>query len=436
MADWRDAEGAADDWREAEGGAMGGTGSDSAPSKQLIRPKPVAPEDPEAKAAEEKRRMALAVSGMTGGQNIASLPEDKRDAFATKSTEKALGQGIALARGAPLVGSHLDELSAFLQSGGTSGPEYEKKVAAARSAVGQAETENPALSTVGSLAFSPAQPASAGGRIALGLLSGASEGAGSAQSMSEVPRNALAGGTQGVIMSLLGEGMRAGGGFLGDKKQGVLDKARAQSDKAIDKGWASARGAAGADVASGARILEVAERSANDPGVSEAVRKAAREFLDSPQGVALREQVAMSNLARGEDQLARIQSSRDAMVDYADKMTPEARAAAAQARIDDPTALKRRVRELLPKIALPAVGTAVGGAPGAAVGGLLGALMGRSATTVRNAMVDPYVSSRVLGAGESALKGAGAATQSLVPSATRELEPWSRFLKPEEEQQP
>ena len=201
MADWRSEAG---DWRaEAEGGATGGGGGDTTPSKPLIKRAPEAPRDPEAEKLERHRRMALAISGATGGQNIASLPPEEQDAFRTKSTEKALGQGIALARGVPLSGAHIDELSAFLQSGKMSGTDYDQKRNAARQAVNQSVEENPAAPAIGSLAFAPVLPPSAAGRIGLGTLSGASEGVGAAPNMSVAPKAGVIGGTEGLVMSLL-----------------------------------------------------------------------------------------------------------------------------------------------------------------------------------------------------------------------------------------
>lgn len=434
MADWREEASSAPDWRaEAEGGAEGGGGSDRMPSKPLIRPSSKAPTGPQAAEAEEKRRMALAVSGMTGGQNLASLPEEQRDAFNTKSAEKALGQGIAFARGVPLTGAHIDELSALFQTGSTSGGAYDKKRDEARRAVNQAVAENPALPHVGSMAFAPLQPESAVGRVALSTMAGASEGAGAAPTMKDAPDMALKGGGIGLGVGLFGEALNQGGQWFGDKKAGVLEKNQAVTDKMLDKAFGSARGAYGGNVANGANLLQSAERAVSDERLPQSLRDAAADWLNTDEAMALREQVVRSNLGRGEDALSRIRSSQDAMREAASQLTPGARAAAAQARLDDSSALTRRLRELGPKVVFPVVGGAVAGPVGAGAGGLLGAVAGRSATTVRNAITDPYVASRLLGAGEATLGGAGKLMSAASPDISRStLAPWSRFLEPEE----
>lgn len=429
MADWRDEAKAVDDWRKvAEGGASGGPGGNE-PVKPLERPDPI---DPNAEAdakAEEKRRMALAISGMTGGQNLASLSPEKRDGFNDKSAAGALGAGIALARGAPLVGSSLDEIAAFFQTGKGSGPEYTKKRNEARGAVDDAVSQNPHLPTIGSLAFAPMTPATAPARIALGTASGGMEGAGEAPEWADILPMAKKGALVGFGTSLAAEAPMAAGRYLGDKKAGVVQGATDNARKSAEKAFASARGAAGAEVAAGQRTLDVMEKAAADEALPAELRERAREFLAGPEAQALKEQVIRSNLGRGSDQLGRIQRTRDAMSEAGLGLTDDAVSAAAQKRLDDPTALNRRLRELGPKVILPAVGGAIAGPAGAGVGGLLGAVAGRSASTVRNAIADPYVSSRLLGAGEALSTGTGKLMSASTPRiAESALSRWSGLL--------
>lgn len=442
MADWKklpDVKQAS--WKDLpdvshQTGASGGPGGSEALAEPPPMPDGPSPDEMAAEEAESKRKMAGAVAGMTGGQNLASLPPEKQDAVNTKSTEGALGEGIALARGVPLTGAHIDELSALLQTWKAGGPEYESKLKDARGAVNDAVSRNPTLPAIGSLAFAPAAPSTALGRIGLGTAIGASEGLGAAPTMKEAPWATLSGAGTGLATSLAGEAMLGGGKYLGGKKDAVVQGARDKAQAAAEKGFASGRGSYGGDVASGSNLLQSAERAVDDIRLPVEARMKAVEWLDSPEALALREQVALANLGRGKDALNRMSSSKAAMEEARAAMSPEAVEAATQARIDDPSALLRRVREIGPKVVLPAIGGAMAGPGGAAAGGLLGAVTGRSATAVRNALADPYAATRILGAGQTALGGAGALTQAATPAissaAVDKLAPWSSLLNEEE----
>lgn len=431
--EWEDAPD--DQWVDVpEGGAEGGGGGDTAPSKQLIRPVPVSATDAAAEEAEKQRRWESTLSSLTHGQSRSGLSADQREELTAQGAGKALGQGIAFARGTPLVGAHLDELSALLQTGKLKGPAYDAKLKDARGAVNQSVKDNPSLPLLGSLAFAPGLPATAPGRVALSTASGVSEGVGTAPTMSQAVRPALVGGATGLGTGLLGELAIGGGNYLGGKKADVLAGARAATDKVADRGFASARGSYGGDVSNASNLIQSAERAVGDERLSATVRQRAAEWLDSSEALALREQVALSNLGRGEDALARMGRSKEAMGEAAKKLTPEARAAAADARVNDPTAFLRRTRELAPKVVLPAVGGAILGPLGAGAGGLASAVLGRSATTVKNALTDPYVATRLLGAGETALGAGGRAVSSSAPSTSRELlAPYLELLEKEKE---
>lgn len=431
MSDWRDQAKESADWRtQAEGGAEGGS---EGPSKPLLARGGSLPTDPD----EAKRRMSLAVSGMTGGQNIASLPADKQEEFRDKSSEKALGQVIAGARGVPLTGAHIDELSAALQSGKMSGADYESKRDEARKAVDKAVGDNPALPTVASLAFAPLQPTTGVERVALSTVAGGSEGMGAAQDLAHAGGPMLKGAGVGLAAGLGGEALNAAGGALGKQRDAVVAKNEALTSKNLEKAFGSARSKYGGEVSSGSNLIQSAERAVGDTRLPDELREAAAKWLDTPEALALRHQVVRSNLGRGEDALSRISSAQEGMHEAAAGLTPEARAAAAEARLNDSSALTRRLRELGPKVVLPAIGGALAGPAGAGAGGLLGAISGRSATTVRNAIADPYVASRLLGGGASLLGGAGKTAAATAPAAasmaTEPLSPWTRFLHPEEE---
>lgn len=409
-----------------EGGAEGGA-PDSAPSKTVGQvggrtATPIdIPDDPE----REKQKIRDNMAQLSHGQGI---PPNEQEPRELRTTAAALGEGIATARGTPLVGSHLDELSALLQTGSASGPAYQKKLGESRSAVTQAVKDNPMAPLFGSLAFAPALPSSAAGRIALGTASGVSEGVGSAPSMSEAVRPGLIGGAAGLGTSLVGEGLLAAGGVLRGKQSNV---GRAATQKAAEKAFASARSGLGGETSSAVRTFEVLREAAQNPELPAELREAAKARLAEPDMIDLSHQAVRSNISRSYDQSARLAKARDAMAEAGQALNPDALEAARQARADDPSALIRRVRELGPKLILPAVGSALGGAPGAAAGGLVGAVLGRSATTVKNAMTDPYVASRVLGLGGNALKGAGAITSSGAPATSRAIDDYAALLHEE-----
>jgi hypothetical protein len=414
---------------EPEGGASGDPGG-SEPVKPLAKAPLLQPEDP----ALAKEKAAQVMSSLAHGQG--APPEGLEDRT-NKLAGGALGEGIAMARGAPLVGAHIDELSALLQTHAANGPEYEKKRNEARTAVDKAVSDNPSLPTIGSLAFAPAIPGSALGRLGLSFAAGASEGAGAAENMSKVPRAAALGGGIGLGAGLAGEALLAGGRFLGGKQAAVAAKNKANTDKLIDEAFQSSAGSVGGNSAAGANLIRARETDALDMRLPEEVRADAAKWLDSPEALKLREQVARARMTQGPDKLRELEQSFDALDEARRAMSPESREAAAQARLNDPSALLRRVRELGPKIALPIVGATLGGPVGAGAGALGGAVMGRSATTVRNALADPFVASRVLGVGAGVLNAAGRSASAAAPAASRSaLEPYLKALQRRDEEAP
>src|SRR5689334_21509578 len=111
---------------EAEGGAEVGGGSDRAPSMRLARRVAELPEDPAEKSARERHEKQRLANELSHGQYLYDLGRrdpESAEAYANKQDEGALGELISVARGVPLSGPHIDELSALLQSGKTEGPE-------------------------------------------------------------------------------------------------------------------------------------------------------------------------------------------------------------------------------------------------------------------------------------------------------------------------
>lgn len=418
----------ADQLFEAEGGAEGGA---EGPSKPLLPRGGNVPEPADQKARREKYEHELGGAELSGGQSLSSMPEADRKAHEDYENASVGAKVVATARGLPIVGAHLDEVAGALQSGGVSGADYEKKRDAARSTVDASVRQNPRLPIAGS--FAPGSgPANAIGRILLGTAAGASEGIGEAPTMSQAPKMGLIGAGAGLGMSLVGEGLRSSGGYLGAKKQGVLDKTAADTERAAQKAFASARGGLGAETSSAMRTYEVLEKAASDPSLPEEVSRAAAARLEEPDMQALRAQVIQSHVGRSYDSAARIDSAKRSMAEAGQALQPDALAAATQRRIDDPSALMRRLRELGPKVLLPTLGGALAGPAGAGAGAISGAVLGRSGTTIRNALVDPYVATRLLGAGETALSGAGRVATASSPAAAREaLAPYLELLKDE-----
>lgn len=180
-------------------------------TSQTLQGGPTPQEDPIEKAAREKLKYEQLYNSMSNGQWLAHQPPDKQEEFLNKTNANALGQGISVARGVPFVGSHLDELSALLQTKSGSGWEYEKKRDEARRAVNDAVSKNPAGPLIGSLALSGYMPSSSLGRIGFNTLAGASEGIGSAPTMSKAPMNALKdAGTAALLSSALEGGYKVG----------------------------------------------------------------------------------------------------------------------------------------------------------------------------------------------------------------------------------
>lgn len=298
---------------------------------------------------------------------------------------------------------------------------------AERNRIEGAQKENlkrfPAAPVVGAvLAGGVGQAPTALGRVGLSGLQGAAYGFGSSKGdltkgeVGPVLKDAGKGLGFGVAGGVAGEGLNAGAGVLGDKLGKVIQSGDNAAALAAQKTFNSARGAFGGDVSAGSNQLKLLSDALLNPNADPALRRAAEGFLASPEGSTLLNQVLRSNIGRAEGQTARIAASQAAMGEAANGLAPEAVQAASAARRNDPSALLRRLREVLPKVVLPAAGAWLGGPEGAAAGALGAAVLGRSGTTVRNMMTDPYVASRVLGTGMEALGGSGGAMSRATPS--------------------
>lgn len=428
----------------AEGGAMGGGGSDVAPQGRLktqkVEPiKPISLDEAkkvgERAIAEDQYQQTLGKVAMSRGGYLDELRA--RDPAAAAKFEERRNTGNAAtflsgASGVPFVGPFLDEIFGVTKSGKLSGPEYDKARQEAIDTIKAANNYSPMAKTAGSLLMP--MPASALGRIATTGLAGAAEGAGGAPTMAEVPKATAVGGGIGLGAGLLGEGLRALGGAAGAKKAGVEEGVRQKAEGAAQDAYNSARGVLGAKTADANRALEVlAERAGSDSGDA-ALRDAITARMGGQDVQALKDQIARNYLERLDELFPGIEAAKAARAEAAKGLAPDAIQAATQSRLNDSSGLLRRAMEMGPKVVLPVVGGALAGPLGAGAGALGGAALGRSGTTLRNALTDPYVSTRLLGGLEAGLSGAGAAVERASPLVERNaLEPWSRFLGEEEQ---
>lgn len=198
---------------EAEGGASGGPGG-SEQVKPLIRRQPEPEEDPALKAANEQHERERMANEMSHGQWLSSVGKSdpaKAENYANRRDVGAAAEMLSVARGAPFVGSHLDEMAGAVQSGSLSGPEYEKKRDLARQTLDAAVSHAPVGPLVGSALLSPAMPKSAFGRIGLNTAAGASQGFGEARTLDQAPRKALNDAIVAAMLSSLAEAASKGG---------------------------------------------------------------------------------------------------------------------------------------------------------------------------------------------------------------------------------
>lgn len=209
----------------------------------------------------------------------------------------------------------------------------------------------------------------------------------------DIARDATIGG---LVMAPLG----AGAARLSSAKAKAAQDALEKTQKEADKAMRSARSALGGETSSGFRTIEQLERALNDPGVDPAARQAALDFLTSPEGQALKNQVLESASRRGGGQVARIQDAEQAFSDASAATDP---AAVQQATADylsqglKPEVLPRLSTVLtraIPLVVGPSVAAAFGGGPAAGVvggvaGGMAALAMGSPGRTFANMIRSP-----------------------------------------------
>ena len=284
-----------------------------------------------------------------------------------------------------------------------------------RREMAQAEKSHPVVTAVADLAGGLALPVPGVGEIkaaaqagkwglaaaragALGAGVGALSGLGRTEAdtaggmAKDVAKDALTGA---VVMAPLGAAAAKVSSGKVQAAQDALEKTRREAEKAMR----SARSALGGETSSAFRTLEQMERALNDPGVDAAARQKALDFLTSPEGQALKNQVLESASRRGTGQLTRIEDAEQAFSDAAKATDP----AAVQRATEDylaaglkPEVVPRAMRYLsriIPVAVSSTLGGAIGGTPGAvvgsAVGGVLAASMGAPGTALVNMLKSP-----------------------------------------------
>lgn len=234
---------------------------------------------------------------------------------------------------------------------------------------------------------------------ALGVGVGAVSGYGRTQApdltgqLKDVAQDAVTGG---LVMAPLG----AGAARLSSAKAKAAQDALEKTQKEAEKAMRSARSALGGETSSGFRTIEQLERALNDPGVDPAARQAALDFLTSPEGQALKNQVLESASRRGGGQVARIQDAEQAFADASAATDPAAVKATTEAYLAEglkPEVLPRATRYLsrvIPVAVTSALGGAIGDTAGAVVGGTIGGVLAASMGAPGTALVNMLKSPR------------------------------------------
>lgn len=231
------------------------------------------------------------------------------------------------------------------------------------------------------------------------------------QAAKDIAAEAVVGAAGGVAMG-------AGAARVAAAKTKAAADALELVRKKAEQAMRSARSALGGETSAGFRTLEQLERAVADSSVDPAVRQEALNFLTSPEGVALRNQVLESATRRGGGQVSRIEAAEQAFSEAAQKAAPSEVRAATSAYLAEglrPEVVPRVMRYLtrLAPIAIGSgVASTVGGTPGAIAGGILGGVvgvsMGAPGTAIANMLKSPRFRYAVGDKAASALESAAA----------------------------
>jgi hypothetical protein len=288
------------------------------------------------------------------------------------------------------------------------------------------------------LPFGKARAASLLGKLGLaagrGALAGAGYGLGSSDAdltqgdFKGAGVDTAIGGGSGVLGGLTGEVMSLGVGKVLKKAAGraqrgiqeaIADETEAQA-KAQAKAEASAQGAYRSSVQSASRDLEVLQREA-DAMPDGPLKRQIQQYLSSPEGLAVRAQVAGNKLGTAPERIAEMQQK---MAEFQDLIANRD----ANIARNTEEAMKDPVkRHVLPRVAtlghrflppaIASIGGLVGGSEGAVAGGTVGGVMsltqGHPGRIVKNLMEKPAVRHAFWGAVLKASGGAPAVANAI-----------------------
>lgn len=345
-----------------------------------------------ASAAEEPSALESYARGAWQGGTMGFADELVGGAEALK--DKAMGSDEALA---DLYRQHRDESRENFQ---------------------RAEEANPGLTTAGRVAGGVATALVPGlgpakgltGAVKMGAALGAAQGLGESEAdltkgeVGEAAKDTALGGVLGGAAGGVAHGIAAGVGKVAGKiaGRGVRGVADAEAEEATKQGLlqakreASALGKYRSGVQSASRDLEVLARESADLPEG-TLKREAQAYLQSPEGLALREMVAGNKLGTAPERLAemaQLRAEHGALVAGREGLVKQAteEALADPLRKQFAPRLATLGHRLIPA-ALAGAGGIIGGPEGAAVGAGLGGVValtqGRPGIIIRNLIRSP-----------------------------------------------
>lgn len=242
--------------------------------------------------------------------------------------------------------------------------------------------------------------AKAGINVAKGTGLGALAGAGTseAEDAAGLAKDTGLGGLVGGGVGAAGEFASWLKGAFANKGAKASADALAKATAAEEKAIASAQGKYRSGVQSASRDLEVMAREAQALPDGHPLKDALKGLLDSPEGMALREQVAGNKMGTAPERIGEMQELL-AQYEALAANKGQAISAATEAALSPVTAAKKAGRFLWnygSRFGGAGAGAALGGElfgpTGAVVGGAIGgAVMGHPGTAIKNLVKDPAV---------------------------------------------
>jgi hypothetical protein len=233
-------------------------------------------------------------------------------------------------------------------------------------------------------------------------------------------------GTAALTSAILGGLLHKPLSKLEGKERDAIAKAEAMAQESFDKPQAAAQGALGGVVQKAHRRIENGEKYLADPDIDPLVARDNADFINSPEGIALRNRIAKANAKDLPGLLSEVEGKQAEVDALKAANTPENVAAKkdellSPERFKDATMMRLKKyagRAIIPTVA-SGIGGYIGGPTGAAVGGVLGgvgsAVMGNPGTALANYMRDPAVAMRLAQLGQEP------ATSQAIPAAVSSL---------------